>query len=96
MSFLKKILGQESNKSDPVKRIKITKDNLNLWVIFEKLFKEGKIKFDSNGRLRYLHGAPVGELILIRTNKDGTRIYKESAEEWFGPESQHAKDFIWP
>ena len=96
MSLLKKIFGQESNKNAPVQRIKITRDNLHLWSNFEKLFDEGKIAFDSNGRLRYPHGAPVGEMILIRTNKDGTPIYKESTKEWFDPESQKAKDFVWP
>jgi hypothetical protein len=96
MDFLKKILKQPVNKNNPAQRIRITPDNLLLWGNFEKLFKEGKIKVDSNGRLRYPHGAPVGEMILIRINKDGTSVYKESAEEWFDPGSQMAKDFVWP
>lgn len=77
-------------------KIKITKDNLHLWGKFEKLFEERKVVFDFDGRLRYSHGAPVGEMILIRTSNDGTPVYKESAEEWFEPESQKAKDFVWP
>jgi hypothetical protein len=35
-------------------------------------------------------------MILIRMNKDGAAIYKESAEEWFDADSQKAKDFSWP
>lgn len=44
-------------------RIRITKDNIKNWPKFEALLNDGKIKFDSIGRLRYLHGAPVGDLI---------------------------------
>ena len=80
----------------PKKRIRITKKNVDNWPKFSKLLRDGKIKFDSRGRLRYLHGAPVGDLILVRVNKDGTAKYKESAMEWFDPESQMARDFIWP
>lgn len=76
--------------------IRITKDNIEAWPKFKELYDVGKIKFDSKGRLRYLHGAPVGDLILSRVNKDGAHIYKESASEWFDPEGQKAKDFIWP
>ncbi|MEL0457032.1 hypothetical protein WJN01_12400 [Flavobacteriaceae bacterium SZ-1-7] len=57
---------------------------------------EGKIRFDNVGRLRYLHGAPVGDLILTRINKDGQPKYKESAKEWFDPESEKANNFKWP
>jgi hypothetical protein len=60
------------------------------------MFEEGKVIFDTKGRLRYEHGAPVGDLVLYRVNKDGTAKYKESAEEWFDPESPMARDFKWP
>jgi hypothetical protein len=46
--------------------------------------------------LTYKHGAPVGRMILVRIGKDGTPIYKESAAEWFDPESQKAREFVWP
>lgn len=69
---------------------------LDRWSKFEALLNDGKIKFDSTGRLRYLHGAPVGDLIQTRTDKKGQPIFQEIAEEWFDPESQKAKDFIWP
>lgn len=94
MSLLKKILGQKETKSKSV--LRVTYENLALWPKTEKLYNERKIRIDSNGRFRYLHGAPVGDMILIRINKDGVKVYKESAEEWFDPESQKAKDFIWP
>ncbi len=92
MDFLKNILGRKDDSD----RIRITLDNLSYWPKFDKLYSDGKIKFDRTGRLRYLHGAPVGDLILTRTNKDGKKIYKESASEWFDPESEKAKHFIWP
>ena len=76
-------------------RIGLSQHSIKIFPKFETLLKDNKIKFDSTGRLRYLHGAPVGDMILIRINKDGTPIYKESAEEWFDPESQMAKDFVW-
>jgi hypothetical protein len=78
-----------------MERIRITKDNIDNWPKFQALFNDGKIKFDSTGRLRYLHGAPVGDLIQTRTDKKGP-IFQEIAEEWFDPESQRAKEFIWP
>ena len=40
--------------------------------------------------------APVGRMMLVRIKKDGTPMYKESAQGWFDPESQVARDFIWP
>ncbi|RPD43450.1 hypothetical protein [Paracnuella aquatica] len=79
-----------------MKKIRITKDNIKSWSKYETLLKEGKIKFDSTGRLRYLHGAPVGDLIQTRTDKKGQPIFQEIAEEWFDPDSQKAKEFIWP
>ena len=77
-------------------RIRITKDNIKNWPKFDALLTDGKIKFDSTGRLRYLHGAPVGDLIQTRTDKKGQPIFQEIAEEWFDPGSPKAKDFIWP
>jgi hypothetical protein len=78
-----------------LQKIRITKEYLHNWPKVAALVKNGGAKFDSVGRLRYLHGAPVGDMIFIRKNKDGTLIYQESAEEWFDPETQKAKDFIW-
>ena len=77
-------------------RIRITKDNIKNWPKFDALLYEGKIKFDSTGRLRYLHGAPVGDLIRTRTDKKGEPIFQEIADDWFDPESPKAKEFIWP
>lgn len=77
------------------KRIRITKDNIKKFPKFETLLNDGKLKFDSVGRLRYLHGAPVGDLTQTGTDKNGQPIFQEIAEEWFAPESQKAKEFVW-
>lgn len=77
-------------------RIRITKENIKDWPKFDDLLNDGKLKFDSKGRLRYLHGAPVGDLIQTWIDKNGNPIYKEIAEEWFDPDSPKANDFIWP
>jgi len=77
-------------------RIAITEENLADWPAFQRAFDEGRVRFDGMGRLRYLHGAPVGEMILARVRKDGTPIYKESAEQWFDPDSEAAHKFQWP
>lgn len=77
-----------------MERIRITRDNIRNWSKFEALLKDGKIKFDSSGRLRYLHGAPVGDLIQTRTDKKGQPIFQETSDEWFDTESQKAKEFI--
>lgn len=74
----------------------VTPENVAQWPKFQKLLDDGKIVADKKGRLRYLHGAPVGRLILTRTLKDGTGRYQESAEEWFDPKSQRAREFVWP
>ncbi|HJS01154.1 MAG TPA: hypothetical protein VJ780_09485 [Flavobacterium sp.] len=95
MSFLKNIFGQFKKDKEPLSRIRLSPENIICFPKIENLLKDKKIKYDSSGRLRYLHGAPVGDMILIRVNKSGSPIYKESAEEWFDPESQKAKDFIW-
>ena len=78
----------------PSEKIRITHDNINQWPTYVKLLNEGKIKFDQEGRLRHLHGAPVGDLILVKKNNATT--YLESAEEWFDPDSQRATNFVWP
>jgi len=97
MRFLKKLFWRDLDKGRAsAQSIRITLDNIGLWVKIEKAFREGKIKSDSNGRLRYLHGAPVGDMILTGVDRDGVPIYKESTEEWFDEESQSARDFIWP
>ena len=95
MSFWRKILGLDENTKIP-ERIRITQSNIDDWAKFQKLYDNQKLKFDSEGRLRYLHGAPVGDLVLSKIDKSGKPIYKESAVEWFDPESEKAKSFIWP
>jgi hypothetical protein len=74
----------------------LTTDNVAAWPKFKKLLDDGKIVADKKGRLRYRHGAPVGKLIHVRSAKDGTPVYQESAEEWFDPGSKKAQEFIWP
>lgn len=97
MSFLKNIFGSESNKEKgPLPRVRLSRETIIYFPKVEALLNKNKIKYDSLGRLRYLHGAPVGDMILIRVNKDRTPIYKESAEEWFDPESLTSKEFVWP
>jgi len=76
-------------------KIRITKETIKNWPKFYALLNDGKVKFDSTGRLRYLHGAPVGDLIQSTINKKEQQIFHESAEEWFDPESQKAKEFNW-
>jgi len=95
MSFLKNIFGNNKKQEEPLSRIRITSENIIYFPKIESLLKCNKIKYDSSGRLRYLHGAPVGDMILVKVKNDGTPIYKESATEWFDPESQKAKDFVW-
>ncbi len=92
MQMLAPILGRYTT----MERIRITKKNIKNWQDFEKLLNDNKIKFDTKGRLRYLHGAPVGDLIQIRTDENGNPIFQEITEEWFDPESQKAKEFFWP
>ena len=81
--------------SHPAK-VRLTEDNIDCFPSFKRLLDDGKIVVDATGRLRYPHGAPVGELILTRILEDGTPRYKESATEWFDPESPKAKSFVWP
>ncbi|MBF4465153.1 hypothetical protein [Flavobacterium sp. LC2016-12] len=96
MSILKNIFGLKKSKENEFpERIIITNENIDSWPKFDQLYKNGKIKEDSKGRLRYLHGAPVGELLLVRIDKNGKPLYKESASEWFDPESKKAIEFIW-
>ena len=80
----------------PTPEIVLTLANVVEWPEFKKLLDEGKIVADKGGRLRYLHGAPVGKMILVRTAKDGTPQYAESADEWFDPDSKKAQEFSWP
>ncbi len=75
----------------------MTTSNVADWPRFKRLFDDGKVLPDRTGRLRHVrHGAPVGRLILIGLLKDGSPQYKESAEEWFAPDSPKARDFVWP
>ena len=78
------------------KEIILTTANVAMFPKFKQLLDDGKIVADSTGRLRYKHGAPVGRLILMRVLKDGTPKYAESTAEWFDPESQRAREFVWP
>jgi hypothetical protein len=87
---------QPSEPSQPPSEIELSRDNIHLWPTYQRLLDEGKVVFDREGKLRYQHGAPVGRMILVRLNKDGTPIYKESAREWFDPDSQRAREFVWP
>ena len=76
-------------------QIRITKDNISLFPKYEKLLHDNKIKFDSLGRLRYLHGAPIGDLIQIKIDQNGKPIFQEISDKWFDPESEKAKKFVW-
>ena len=91
MHYLKKIF-----KPKYPKTVRLTPQNIDNWPSFLQKLEAGSVKFDRNDRLRYLHGAPVGDLILVRINNDGSPIYKESSEEWFDAESEMAENFIWP
>jgi len=82
--------------TDYPKEVVLTASNLASWPKFKQLFEDGKVIADRTGRLRYKHGAPVGKLILVRLLKDGTPRYAEAADEWFNPDSQRAKEFVWP
>lgn len=74
----------------------LTASNVSDFPSFKRLLDEGKIVADNQGRLRYLHGTPVGKMILVRVDKDGRPRYAESAEEWFDPDSPKAREFVWP
>ena len=73
----------------------VTDQNVDQWPKVKRLFDAGKVRADSTGRLRYLHGAPVGRMILVRYDQSGSPIYRESADEWFDPESPKAESFSW-
>jgi len=79
-----------------VQEIILTVANVGSFPKFKQLFDDGKVIADGTDRLRYRRGAPVGRLILVRLLKDGTPRYTESADEWFDPDSQRAKEFVWP
>jgi hypothetical protein len=76
--------------------VTLTISNVAQWPKFKALLDAGKIVADKTGRLRYPHGAPVGRLILTGIAKDGTPRYQESAVEWFDPDSERAREFVWP
>lgn len=80
----------------PAAEIVLTLSNVAEWPKFKKLLDDGIIVADSKGRLRYRRGAPVGRMILVRTAEDGRPHYKEAADEWFDPDSQKAREFVWP
>lgn len=95
-SFLRKVfIRQKKDQNTYPPQIRLTPDNVKDWPKYFNLLKSGKIKFDSKGRLRYLHGAPVGDLQLVSNNEVGEPTYRESAEQWFDPESPTALVFCW-
>ena len=71
--------------------IVVTAANVDKFPKIKQLLDDGKVRADSKGRLRYLHGAPVGRMVLASSNR-----YLESADEWFDPESPKAESFVWP
>ena len=73
MRIFKRIFDMRSNSDqEPHERIRLTEKNIDQWPTYDKLLRDGKTKFDGQGRLRYLHGAPVGDLVLTGTDKEGT------------------------
>jgi hypothetical protein len=96
MTFLRNIFKRNPKEHfDFSDKIRLTSTNICDWPYYSRLLTEGKIKFDGKGRLRYLHGAPIGDLIAIQ-KKAGALTYKESAVEWFDPQSPKALEFKWP
>jgi hypothetical protein len=96
MNFRNLFKTKKEEISDLPQKIRMSASNINEWPSYEKLLKDGKVKFDGQGRLRYLHGAPVGDLILSGKDKDGKPVYRESAEDWFDVGSAKAAEFKWP
>lgn len=80
----------------PYDNVILPQENVDNWPRFKKLFDEGKVKADSTGRLRYLHGAPVGRMAITSRDTRGLPVYREAADEWFDPESPKAENFEWP
>jgi hypothetical protein len=80
----------------PLSRVIITTSNVGNWPKVKALYDQGKVVADRTGRLRYRHGAPVGAMVLVSPVGDLSPRYKESAEEWFDPDSPKAKEFVWP
>ena len=70
--------------------------NVERFPKYNQLFLDGKIVADSNGRLRYPHGAPVGKMVLSPKSTKDKPMYRESAAEWFDEDSERAKQFVWP
>jgi hypothetical protein len=91
-----RLAAERCYEMNPPHEVVLTLSNVGYWPAFKKLLDEGKLVADKKGRLRYPHGAPVGKMILVRINKDGTPRYAESAQEWFDPGSQKAREFVWP
>lgn len=96
MNLFKKIKLVFVSSNTPPDKVRLTNKNIQYWPSYREMLKKGRIRFDKKGRLRYNHGAPVGDLLLTRTNMDGISKYKESPKEWFDPESDKAKAFKWP
>jgi hypothetical protein len=77
-------------------KVIVTTSNVADWPKVKALYDQGKVVADNTGRLRYTHGAPVGAMVLVGTDRGQTPRYKESAEEWFDPDSPKARGFVWP
>jgi hypothetical protein len=77
-------------------KVIVTISNVADWPKVKALLDQRKVIADKTGRLRYPHGAPVGAMILVSANGDKLPRYKEAAEEWFDPDSQKAREFVWP
>ncbi len=71
----------------------LTTSNVDDWPHFQKLLDSEKIVADSDGRLRYPHGAPVGRMKITGINSKGLPVYKEAADEWCDPDSLIAANF---
>ena len=82
--------------NQPSQEVIVTVGNVAGWPKIKTLLDEGKVQPDSSGRLRYRHGAPVGKMILVAVDDDGHPTYRESADEWFDPDSPKAASFTWP
>ena len=80
----------------PSQEVIVTINNVDAWPKIKKLLDDGKVRADTTGRLRYMHGAPVGTMILVASNDSDSPRYRDSADEWFDPDSPKAAKFVWP
>jgi hypothetical protein len=80
--------------NSPSQSVIVTTENVEAWPKLKKLLNDGKVRADSTGRLRYAHGAPVGAMIPVAVSDSGSPSYRESADEWFDPDSPKAESFV--